>query len=77
MDLAGGKVKATYLDIHGTFTAPTFRPGQKAEVRPDSPQCWPSSSRRPKVPTSSAWSAPRTVAAHKNQFDQWLKAFKS
>jgi hypothetical protein len=76
MKLADGKVKATYLDIHGTFHTPVFGPGQKSDVRPHT-RMLAVVFVTEKGPYFIRFVGPeKTIAAHKKEFDGWLKAFK-
>ncbi len=76
LKLAEGKVKGTYLDIHGTYHTPVFGPGQKSEALPHT---------RMLAVVFETDNGPyyirlvgpeKTVAAHKKEFDHWLHAFK-
>jgi hypothetical protein len=73
-----GDVKATYLDVAGTykFKAQPFNPNAKEELRPD----WRMLGvvfQSPNGPYFIRLVGPaKTVAEHKKEFDDWLKGFK-
>jgi len=78
MELAGGKVKATYLNVHGTyhFRFPPFAPNAREETRPDY-RMLAVVFETDKGPYFIRMVGPeRTVTAGKKAFDGWLKAFK-
>lgn len=73
-----GDVKVTYLDVRGTylFKSAQFNPNAKVEARPNS-RMLAVVFDSPNGPYFIRVTGPAaTVDAHKQDFDNWLKAFK-
>ena len=68
-----GGVKATYLDVSGTYTVPF---AQKADVRPDYRMLAVYYEGKDNVYTFKLVGPAATVEAAKKSFDDWLKSFK-
>ncbi|HVS35825.1 MAG TPA: hypothetical protein VMS17_09605 [Gemmataceae bacterium] len=72
-DVMIGGIKATYLDVSGTYTVPF---AQKPDVRPDYRMLAVYYEGKDNVYTFKLVGPAATVEAAKKGFDDWLKAFK-
>lgn len=74
LEIAGRK--ATYLDVTGTYTAPAFAPGAKADPKPDSRMLAVHFEGKGEIYHFKLVGPAKTVTQYKAGFDEFLKSLK-